>query len=64
MNFDGGKLMKPTQKQLDFIADIQEFVGKSFTGTTKEDATKYISENIEMFRLLSMDNWALENGYF
>lgn len=64
MNFDGEKLMKPTQKQLDFIADIQEFVEKPFTGTTKEEATKYISENIEMFKLLSMDNWALENGYF
>lgn len=56
--------MKPTEKQLDFIADIQEFVGEPFTGTTKEDATKYISENIEMFKLLSMDSWALENGYF
>ena len=56
--------MKPTEKQLDFIADIQEFVGKPFTGMTKEDAAKYISENIEMFKLLSMDNWALENGYF
>lgn len=56
--------MKPTQKQLDFIADIQEFVGKPFTGTTKEEAMLYISENIEMYELLTMDNWALENGYF
>ena len=28
----------PTQKKLAFIADIQEFVGKQFTGVTKEDA--------------------------
>lgn len=56
--------MKPTEKQLAFIKDIQEFVHKPFTGATKEEATKYISENIEMFKLLSMDNWALENGYF
>lgn len=56
--------MKPTQKQLDFIANIQEFVGKPFTGTTKEEATLYISENIEMYKLLTMDNWALENGCF
>lgn len=55
---------RPTQKQLAFIADIQEFVGKQFTGVTKEDARAYISQNIEMYELLSMDSWALENGYF
>lgn len=56
--------MRLTQKQLAFISDIQEFVDKPFTGTTKEEATLYISENIEMYKLLTMDNWALENGYF
>ena len=45
--------MKPTQKQLAFISDIQEFVDKSFTGTTKEEATLYISENIEMYNVAS-----------
>ena len=56
--------MKPTQKQLAFISDIQEFVDKPFTGTTKEEATLYISENIKIYKLLTMDNWVLENGYF
>ena len=55
--------MKPTQKQLAFINDIQEFVGEPFTGATREEATLYISENIEMYKLLTMDNWALGNGY-
>ena len=55
---------RPTQKQLAFIADIQEFVGKQFTGVTKQDAIAYISQNIETYELLSMDSCALENGYF
>ena len=56
--------VRPTQKQLAFIADIQEFVCKQFTGVTEEDARAYISQNIEMYKLLSMDSWSLENGYF
>lgn len=56
--------MKPTQKQLTFISDIQELVDKPFTGTTREEATLYISENIKMYKLLTIDNWVLENGYF
>ena len=43
--------MKPTEKQIDFIKDIQEWTGKQFTGTTKEEASKFIDENIEEYRL-------------
>ena len=32
-----------TQKQLAFIADIQEFVGKQFTGVRNGDVIVYIS---------------------
>ena len=34
--------MKPTEKQLKFIEDIQEFTGKVFNGNTKEEASKFI----------------------
>lgn len=50
----------PTQKQLDFIADIEEFVGEKFHGTTLEEASDYISRNIETFKLLSMSTWAAD----
>lgn len=56
--------MKPTQKQLDFIADIEEFVPEKFTGTTKKEASEYISRNKEQFKLLTTDTWVLERGYF
>ena len=38
---------KPTQKQLDYIADMQEFSSYSlpkFTGTTKKEANEYIDK--------------------
>lgn len=57
-------VIKPTEKQLQFIADIEEFVDERFKGTTKEEATEYISRNIERYKLLTMDNYILENGYF
>lgn len=56
--------IKPTEKQLQFIADIEEFVDEQFKGTTKKEATEYISRNIERYKLLTMDNYILENGYF
>ena len=43
--------MKPTEKQLKFIEDIQEFTGKVFNGNTKKEASKFISENIEQYKL-------------
>lgn len=47
----GEKGMKPTEKQMNFIEDIQEWTGKQFKGTTKEEASKFIEENIEEYRL-------------
>lgn len=53
-----------TKKQLEFIRDIEDVVGIPFIGTTKRDASKYISDHIDEFKLYSANNWALENGYF
>ena len=38
---------KPTKKQLDFIADIQEFTETLFTGSTKSEASRclYFTKN-------------------
>ena len=55
---------KPTKKQLDFIADIQEFTGTLFTGSTKSEASKYISDNIERYKLAIASSWVLSGGYF
>lgn len=41
----------PTEKQLKFIEDIQEFTGEVFNGNTKKEASKFISENIEQYKL-------------
>ena len=39
---------KPTKKQLDFIKIIEEEWGQNlFAGTTKKEATEYISQAIE-----------------
>ena len=45
--------MKPTEKQLNFIEVIESYLGcygVKFNGATKEDTTKFISENIDFFR--------------
>ena len=31
---------------------------------TKEEAKEYISRNIDEYKLLTINNWALSNGYF
>lgn len=64
MNSDNTQNNQPTKKQLDFIADIQEFTGIQFTGSTKKEASKYISDNIELYQLNIADTWILSNGYF
>lgn len=51
---------KPTEKQLSFIHNIEEFVDERFTGRTKREASEYIDRNIEMFKLLSSDEWSLK----
>jgi len=35
--------LKPTQKQLDIIYDIERYCGVVFKGRTKQEATKFIS---------------------
>lgn len=54
---------KPTQKQLDFIRFIEEtcYGIDPFMGTTKKEASEYISKNIDNVQLLS--EWAIINGY-
>ena len=54
----------PTQRQLEFIESIEEFVREKFTGTTREEASEYIDRNIGEFKLSSMDSHCLNNGYF
>lgn len=55
---------KPTEKQLAFIADMEEIVGEQFEGTTKQEASEWISAHIDDYRLLTSSNYALKNGYF
>lgn len=55
---------KPTQKQLDFIADIEEAIGEEFEGETREEASEWIDEHIDQYRLLTADDWTLKKGYF
>lgn len=43
-------MTKPTAKQIDFINSIEDLTGIPFTGSTKQEATRYISENIDEFR--------------
>lgn len=52
---------KPTQKQLDFIRDIEEFGVETpkFTGTTKKEASEYISKYKDMLELGTMSSWQL-----
>jgi hypothetical protein len=55
------ELEKPTQKQLDYIESIEENTGIIFTGTTKEEASKYISANKNHPGM--QNEWAIINGY-
>ena len=53
-----------TEKQLKLIADMEGFVGEKFRGKTRAEASAWIEGHMELFKLLTMDNWALEHGYF
>lgn len=41
--------IKPTEKQLNFIADIEKFVGDTFDGETRQEASKWIEEHLDEF---------------
>ena len=41
-----------TPRQLDLIADIEDVVGIQFTGETKQEASVYIDEQLDDYRLM------------
>ena len=52
-----------TEKQKELIDDMNEFCTEKLNcdeNTTKEEASEYISRNIEQFKLLTMDNWQIQ----
>ena len=54
---------KPTEKQLNFIKVIEEeWKQKRFTGTTKKEATQYISEAIKEKERYDFENEAMGFG--
>ena len=56
--------MEITEKQKSFISFIEDETGIIFEGTTKEDATKYISENKDKIPAsASINMWSIVNGY-
>ena len=59
-----GDKLPATEKQLKLIADMEEFVGEKFRGKTRAEASAWIDGHMELFKLLTMDTWALEHGYF
>lgn len=46
----------PTQKQLDFIKIIEDYGAEAFTGTTKAEASYYISNNKDLLEV-PMSEW-------
>lgn len=55
--------MEATKAQLEFIKEIEEFVGVRFEGTSKKDATAYISKHIDDYKRLSANQFVIVNGY-
>ena len=56
-----------TDKQRELIEAMNEFCREKFDLSyerTKEEASEYISRNIDEYKLLTMSTWALSNGYF
>lgn len=40
---------KPTERQLDFIAKIEEYVGDTFDGDTRQEASEWIDEHLDEY---------------
>jgi hypothetical protein len=56
--------MKETEKQLEYIRFIEEETGIIYKGQTKQEASKYISENKDKVPAsASINMWALVKGY-
>ena len=56
-----------TDKQRELIECMNEFCREKFDLSyerTKEEASEYISRNIDEYKLLTTSNWALSKGYF
>lgn len=55
---------KETEKQLEYIRFIAMETGIIYEGKTKQDASKYISENKnKVDESANINIWALVNGY-
>jgi hypothetical protein len=62
--FETIKIMLVTERQREFINFIQDETGIIFTGCTKDEARKYITENKDKIPPSgSMNMWAIVNGY-
>lgn len=59
------KIYPITEKQAKLIKDMNEFCQEKFDfyGKNRKDASDYISRNINEFKFLTMDGWAVTNGY-
>lgn len=56
--------MQETEKQLEYIRFIEEETGIIYDGKTKQEASKYISENKDKVPVSSSINmWALVKCY-
>ena len=56
--------MKETERQLSYIKFIEEETGIYYKGSTKTEASEYISKNKDKVPISSSINmWALVNGY-
>lgn len=53
-------MSKPTEKQLAFIEEMQEFGCPEFKGKTKKDASEYINKHIEYYKLQQLTDWNLQ----
>lgn len=47
--------MKPTEKQLKFIKDIEKNVKEKFKGNTIKEASQYISRNIQEYKRIESE---------
>ena len=41
---------KPTQKQLEYIHDIEEVLGTEFKGSTKKEASIWLNKKVPMYK--------------
>lgn len=55
-------MVEITDKQKELIEWMNEFCMEKFdfTGKTRQEASAYISRNIEEYKLLTMDEWQIK----